>query len=203
MSNKIDVHNQLRQHELALEEHWLTHDPWFRLDTTFIGMTVIDAFQLARYSCSTGCGVKQMSVQDFAMRVSHDMFERKTSQEPTAENIVHASIVHASTTTSLQQHQETSNPAMTYFEAQAAHQIKRTSQRDGSGNPTRRHCQIKAEGCVGRAMSRECQHPACMATKKPGVNRHGDTFGVFICENQGCMNKHWNTVVELSQVERS
>jgi hypothetical protein len=197
VSNKIDTHNQLRQHELALEELWSTQDCWFRLDTTFIGMTVTDAFQLARYSCSTGSGVRRMSVKDFAMRTCHDMFTRKTSREPFAENIVHA------TTTTLQQQHNTLNSPMTYFDAQAAHPIKKTQQRDGSGNPTRRHCQIKEEGCETRAMSRECQHPACMATKKPGSNRHGDTFGVFICDNQRCMNKHWSNVVELSRVERS
>jgi hypothetical protein len=39
---------------------------------------------------------------------------------------------------------------------------------------------MKEEGCETRAMSKECQHPACMcmATKKPGLNRDSDTLGV-------------------------
>ena len=56
VSNKIDTHNQLRQHELALEELWVTQNPWFRLNTTFVGMTVTDAFLLARYSAADDSG---------------------------------------------------------------------------------------------------------------------------------------------------
>ena len=41
-SPAIDVHNQMRQGSLALEEAWVTQDPWFRINTTLIGMTVVD-----------------------------------------------------------------------------------------------------------------------------------------------------------------
>jgi hypothetical protein len=37
-SNTIDKHNQSRQASLALEKRWLTHDPYFHLLTTLIGM---------------------------------------------------------------------------------------------------------------------------------------------------------------------
>ena len=43
-SDVIDSHNHCRQFRLALERLWLTKNPWFRLDCTFIGMTVIDTF---------------------------------------------------------------------------------------------------------------------------------------------------------------
>lgn len=46
-----------RQHELALEElWWVTQNPWFRLNTTFVGMTVTDTFLLARYSAADDSG---------------------------------------------------------------------------------------------------------------------------------------------------
>ena len=48
-SNVIDVHNQYRQNLLALEEHWKTPNPWFRLMTTVIGMTVVDCFLGAKH----------------------------------------------------------------------------------------------------------------------------------------------------------
>lgn len=38
----IDNHNKDRQSLLALEDCWLTKNPWFRLVTTLVGMTVTD-----------------------------------------------------------------------------------------------------------------------------------------------------------------
>jgi len=46
-SNMIDKHNQLRQLDLALEKHWQTQNPFFRLHTTILGMNVVDCYKLA------------------------------------------------------------------------------------------------------------------------------------------------------------
>jgi len=48
-SNCVDCHNQSRQHDLALEECWVTTDAYFRLSTTIIGFTVTDAWKLTKY----------------------------------------------------------------------------------------------------------------------------------------------------------
>jgi hypothetical protein len=48
-SNKIDSHNQARQFELGLEKSWVTHDPYFRLATTLLGFSVVDAWKLGDY----------------------------------------------------------------------------------------------------------------------------------------------------------
>ena len=40
--NTIDIHNQGRQHDLRLEDHWVVQCGWFRLVTTLVGMTVTD-----------------------------------------------------------------------------------------------------------------------------------------------------------------
>ena len=45
-SNAVDVNNQVRQGNLALEECWVTGNGWFRLFTTFIGWTVTDTWCL-------------------------------------------------------------------------------------------------------------------------------------------------------------
>ena len=45
-SNCVDLHNQSRQFDLALEEKWVTQNPYFRLYTTMIGMTVVDAWKI-------------------------------------------------------------------------------------------------------------------------------------------------------------
>lgn len=42
-SNTVDIHNQQRQKELRLEKCWVTQDGFFRIITTLIGITVVDA----------------------------------------------------------------------------------------------------------------------------------------------------------------
>ena len=46
-SNAVDRHNQVRQFELKLEKKWLTENPYFRLVTTLIGISVTDTWKLA------------------------------------------------------------------------------------------------------------------------------------------------------------
>ena len=48
-SNVIDKHNQIRQHELALEECWITSDPYFRLCSSLLGIVVTDSWKAMRY----------------------------------------------------------------------------------------------------------------------------------------------------------
>jgi hypothetical protein len=45
----IDMHNQVRQSELALEKKWVTQCGYFRLATTLIGISVVDCWKLAMY----------------------------------------------------------------------------------------------------------------------------------------------------------
>jgi hypothetical protein len=202
-SNKIDRHNQLRQNELALEQLWLTKDPWFRIDTTLVGMTVTDAYLLAKYSCSTASGIKKMSIRDFATRVAYDLFEHKESEQPCSEILGnHTSPASASaaggagggTAISSQHH-----APLTWQEAMPHHQIRRTTQMDSSGNAVRRACVMKAPGCIGGLGTKECNHKACREFLKPGTNRWGATYGIFICDNILCQQAHWIRVAEQSQ----
>ena len=48
-SNCVDQHNHVRQHELGLEKKWVTHNCWFRLTTSKIGLDVTDTWQLMRH----------------------------------------------------------------------------------------------------------------------------------------------------------
>jgi hypothetical protein len=48
-SNIIDKHNQENQFELHLVKCWVTHDPYFWLHTTLLGMTMTDCWKLAHY----------------------------------------------------------------------------------------------------------------------------------------------------------
>ena len=47
-SNGVDIHNQAHQSNIALEEDWVTQNPYFRLWTTVIAMTVTDLWYLHR-----------------------------------------------------------------------------------------------------------------------------------------------------------
>ena len=48
-SNSIDSGNHGRQAELGLEKKWVTHDAYFRLSTTFIGINVTDTWHLMTF----------------------------------------------------------------------------------------------------------------------------------------------------------
>ena len=43
--NVIDLHNQVRQFDLALEKMWVTQNGYFRLYATMLGMTVTDLWK--------------------------------------------------------------------------------------------------------------------------------------------------------------
>ena len=65
-SPKVDNHNQARQHDLALEELWLTQDCWFRLHTTMHGIVATDCWKLVRYHLSINHFMKNITMNDFA-----------------------------------------------------------------------------------------------------------------------------------------
>ncbi len=50
----IDNHNKDRQGILGLEDCWPKKNPWFRLVTTMIGMSVVDLHRWDRNKCSNG-----------------------------------------------------------------------------------------------------------------------------------------------------
>ena len=79
-SNVIDTHNQLRQDNLKLEKKWMTQNPWFRLATTLIGITVTDAYLLCNYHNVINCGVrehqeKKITIQRFAGILAFQLIE--------------------------------------------------------------------------------------------------------------------------------
>ena len=47
--NCIDIHNHLRQENLALEENWITRNGNFRVLTSIIGFNVTDTYQLSKF----------------------------------------------------------------------------------------------------------------------------------------------------------
>jgi hypothetical protein len=69
-SNVIDSHNHARQYELALEKRWVTHDCFFRVASTLIGMTVTDAWRA--YKHAMPLKRSDITIKEFADRLAYD-----------------------------------------------------------------------------------------------------------------------------------
>ena len=65
-SNQIDKHNHARQGVLALEKNVVTQCGYFRLFTTYLGITVTDAWKLYRHGLGDKHPNKDVSILEFA-----------------------------------------------------------------------------------------------------------------------------------------
>ena len=202
---------------MALERHWLTKDPWFRIDCTVIGVTIIDTFQAAKHQAPECAKIDKMGVNDFPMYVSHDLFKRVISKEPKSVVLPSGGITTTSTTStdqgtevqllaSIDQGTEVQLRASLkgFRDIVAEHQITKTYQRSGNSNAgrgqlARRQCSIRATGCKERC-STECQHKVCKATLGAKLNRHAPARGIFICENHECQLKHWEDMMSVANM---
>ena len=70
-SDKVDAHNHVRQYQLALEKRWITHCGWFRISTTFIGITLSDAWKCVKFQ-SKNSVLRKLTIKQFADRVAWD-----------------------------------------------------------------------------------------------------------------------------------
>ena len=72
-SNVVDLHNQARQFELALEKKWITQDGYFRIFTTFLGMNVIDAWKALKSNHKSS--FRDVTVTQFSDILAQEMIE--------------------------------------------------------------------------------------------------------------------------------
>ena len=81
--NKVDVHNQARQHELALEENWVTHDGYFRQWTTFLGICITDLWLLKeqRHHTRVGSEPESRNLLKFADELAYSLLEKAENSE--------------------------------------------------------------------------------------------------------------------------
>ena len=73
MFNRVDVHNMRRQSELNVEGKWGTHDPYFRLFCTIIGMTVVDTMLAVKCESHPRHPVRIKTTQQFAEDLCEEM----------------------------------------------------------------------------------------------------------------------------------
>ena len=155
--NKIDRHNHARQYWLKLEKHWVAQDPWFRICTTIVGMTVIDAWLLARFQ-STNNDVQQMKVVEFADHLASDLIANK-SRRVTSNLFLPASVGAIENAVSPLSVLGSNSVASFYSVTQLvlAHKLVNTSERADDARLWRRRC---FGGC-GLKVTRVCDHEAC------------------------------------------
>ena len=78
-SNCVDVHNQARQFDLALEKKWLTMNPYFRLYTTMLGMIVTNVWKTVKKI--GGKKLRKLAIVQFADELAYDMIEDANQEE--------------------------------------------------------------------------------------------------------------------------
>ena len=75
--NRVDKHNQMRQHELNVESKWNTADPYFRIFCTLIGMTVVDTMLAVKAQSHPQHGVRAKSTLEFAELLCEEMLDNE------------------------------------------------------------------------------------------------------------------------------
>ena len=90
-ANKVDIHNQARQHDLHLEKCWVTRCGFFRLATTLFGMCVVDAWKTYRHHVHSRHRHHEIELIDFVSILVKDLFDntltRKINTPPRTFNV--------------------------------------------------------------------------------------------------------------------
>ena len=80
--NAIEIHNSMRQSDLALDKYWVTQSGYFRLETTVaLGMVITDGNLLYCRSVSEGNIDRKVSTQDYNNREVYDCFNNNFTDE--------------------------------------------------------------------------------------------------------------------------
>ena len=190
LSNVVDRHNHVRQAELKLEKHWVTMDPWFRINTTGVGMTVTDAFLLARAS-SNNKKIKEMTVSQFADSLAWDLIHNKdndqvgtyikpSSRTPTSPPILcqPVNVINCDASDSSPISEITLDPEL----QRQSHKLVNIEEFERNGvRRLRRKCVICKEKKLVKKTHRICSHPNCQEGK----------FKVHLCSDE-CLEIHRN-----------
>ena len=192
-SNSIDRHNQLRQGTLRLEKSWITKCPWFRMNTTGIGMTVTDAFLLA---CRSNLPVfDKMTINEFADMMAWDLMNNKCSDTSTPTYIapmdgtyfpppppVATVSLSGSTQGSVISDISPTGASICSSVGVDGHVLMQNPEKEKNGRTKRRKC----SACQKKTIH-FCMHPRCKKrTGKTGVP------GTFLCEGK-CFTEHLET----------
>ena len=81
--SKVDNHNQRRQHELGLEEVWVTTDAYFRIFTTVIGITTVDTHLALRAEADADSEIRNLSTEQIADLLAGEMLGPRPPRQST------------------------------------------------------------------------------------------------------------------------
>ena len=81
----VDVHNQARQFELALEKKWITHETYFCLHTAYIGMMVKNLWKNVK--TINNKRVRPGSIQDFADELAYEIVESANEESMSQQDV--------------------------------------------------------------------------------------------------------------------
>ena len=71
--NKVDKHNQMRQHELNVEGKWGTADAFFRIFCTLLGITVVDTMLAVKATSHPAHAVRNKTTKEFTESLCEEM----------------------------------------------------------------------------------------------------------------------------------
>lgn len=206
-SDVVDSHNKSRQYDLALEKRWRTTDCWFRLITTFAGITATDSWNAARFHCTKESGFQDMDVKTFTECLVYDLWNKPWDDSErrnpillgvSAEDSVECTLV--SPTNSIVSWGSVESTVVSAFDKEAlmkqvkkSHKLIKTERKmsggQGRSDRTRRNCSIGAHGCEGKKkVSYECGDCKCMKAVRKRNGNYSE--GIFICKNPGCLEQH-------------
>jgi hypothetical protein len=208
-SNVIDSHNQARQGELRLEKRWVTHDCWFRLATTLIGMKVTDCWRAFKYAMPLKKH-KEITIKDFADGMAYDCIKNCFSSTmsfngylASIDDVVPQTVSHGrpSDVSDI-----TSATATLSMDPLAGHVFKdnpELEQPDNNGKtrPKRRRCPVCTQENKKKAPGERkknplthkmCFHPQCLERRYYTGGK--SAYGVFYCpEHFQC---HFTAILE-------
>ena len=208
-SNVIDSHNQSRQFELALEKRWITHDCWFRFDTTLLGMTVTDCWRAFKHAMFLKKH-KEITIKDFSNRLSYDCIHNAHSSFIASSNgylRVEGTDVPLTTIGGEQDDISTMTGSTTPTTASsiAGHLFKDNPELDppdvkGNQRPKRRRCPGCTEYNKGKSKeerrnpltAKMCFHPQCLERRYFTAGRYA--YGVFYCPEH--FQHHINAILD-------
>jgi hypothetical protein len=196
LSNRIDNHNHARQYELALEKQWVTQSGFFRLDVTFLGMTVVDCWKAFKHSVEDA-ELNKMTIIEYADRLAYDCIYNLEQEEVDNSFIPLGLTVDASVDVDRPAEvspltvRTVSSSEISVAAIYKEHFFKRNPDKSKDGKSKRRTC--RTEGCK-ETTSWMCCNRFCKSViyNTNGLNKKG----LFYCED------HWD-LHRLEEVERA
>ena len=80
----VDNHNQIRQHEIGVEQTWVTHNCWFRLFCTMVGIVATDVVYGSRMSVHPGHALASMPSWKVVTRLAYQLTHNNHASKPRA-----------------------------------------------------------------------------------------------------------------------